>query len=126
MDLRAGALLLLLAAGMAAPAAAQQFVTDNATITPHRACQLEGWYGEAAAWVLPACRFVRPLEITAGVGFVADEGGGRAAAGVPARPAHHPASGVPPADPSYGGHGAAGAAGAGWAVGLAWTPPPLF
>jgi hypothetical protein len=30
------------------------------------------------------------------------------------------------ADLSYGGHSAAGVAGAGWAVGLAWTPPPLF
>jgi hypothetical protein len=30
------------------------------------------------------------------------------------------------ADLSYGGHSAPGVAGAGWAVGLAWTPPPLF
>ncbi|MDQ3606314.1 MAG: hypothetical protein M3418_09060 [Gemmatimonadota bacterium] len=239
MDLRAGALLLLLAAGMAAPAAAQQFVTDDATVTAHRACQLEGWYGEAASWVLPACRFFRPLEITAGVGFVADEDGGRAAEyvlqgktlfrelqpngygvglvmgigvdplaqatgrrieGVYAflplslslagdrlllhlnpgwhfeRDAHDHGGRVQDAahhaftwafrgdlvlterftligelfgedrlrpeyqlglrtillpeyllaDLSYGGHSAAGVAGAGWAVGLAWTPPPLF
>jgi hypothetical protein len=57
-----------------AEASAQQFVTDDAGTVGFRACQLEGWYGESASWILPACEFVRNLEITAGVGFLPENG----------------------------------------------------
>jgi hypothetical protein len=56
------------------PAATQQFVTDDAGIVDFRACQLEGWHGESASWVLPACQPIRHLEITAGVGFIPENG----------------------------------------------------
>jgi hypothetical protein len=70
-----GAALLLLCAtalGLMAPrAAAQQFVTDDATIVAPDACQLEAWHGRTASWILPACQFIPGVELTAGVGFEA-------------------------------------------------------
>ncbi len=71
----AGSLLLLLASGLAAPAAAQQFVTDDAAIVDYRACQLEAWHGQVESWVQPACQPIRNLEITVGIGFLANDGG---------------------------------------------------
>lgn len=69
-------LVLASAAGLLAPrdVEAQQFVTDDAAIVDFRACQLEAWHGEVASWVLPACQFVPRLELTAGIGFVAEDG----------------------------------------------------
>lgn len=55
-------------------AAAQQFATDAAALVDLHACQLEAWHGRTASWVLPACRPLRNLEITAGVGFVPERG----------------------------------------------------
>jgi hypothetical protein len=85
-----------------AAAEAQQFATDDAGIADYRACQVEAWRGETASWLLPACHFIRNLEITAGMGFV---------------------QGM---DVSWGGHTAAGGRGLGWVLGAAWTPPPFF
>ena len=58
------------------PAAAQQYVVDDAEIVDRGACHVEAWHGERASWLLPACQPVRNLEIAVGVGFV-DEGDGR-------------------------------------------------
>jgi hypothetical protein len=64
----------LAAAFMVAPAAAQQFVTDDAAITEYGACQLEAWHGPRASWIQPACTPLRSLEVTVAVGFL-DAGG---------------------------------------------------
>jgi hypothetical protein len=79
MRLRRLAFLLpLLFTAVEAPrAAAQQFVTDDATLTELGACQLEGWHGEVTSWILPACRFVGNLELSVGVGFVGHGDGRR-------------------------------------------------
>lgn len=53
----------------------QQFVTDDAAIVDVGACQLEGWIGESARWILPACQVVRGVELTAGLGAVVRNGG---------------------------------------------------
>jgi hypothetical protein len=53
---------------------AQQFVTDDAAIVEHRACQLEAWHGERKSWIIPACQAIRNLEISAGLGWLADDG----------------------------------------------------
>jgi hypothetical protein len=66
-----GALALMLAS----PAAAQQWVVDDAEIVDRGACQIEAWHGEVASWILPACQPFWNLEIAVGVGFV-DEGDG--------------------------------------------------
>ena len=58
---------------LATPAAAQQYVVDDAAIVDYRTCHVEAWHGERASWILPACQPVGNLEIAAGVGFV-DEG----------------------------------------------------
>jgi hypothetical protein len=50
--------------------AAQQFVTDDAGIVEHGACQLEGWVGATTSWLLPACQLIRGVELTAGIGSV--------------------------------------------------------
>jgi hypothetical protein len=70
------AFLLLACGGLfgAGPIRAQQFVTDDAELVDLGACQLEGWHGESASWVLPACQPIEMLEITAGVGFVPEDG----------------------------------------------------
>jgi len=53
----------------------QQFVTDDAALVGHRACQVEVWHGERASWLQPACQPLRRLEITAGLGSVPGNGG---------------------------------------------------
>ncbi len=65
-------LALFLAAGVH-PARAQQFVTDDAALTTRNSCQLEGWWGQRAVWLLPACQFIPRVEITPGVGWLADQ-----------------------------------------------------
>jgi len=57
---------------------AQQFVVDDAGITDPGACQLEGWIGEAAGWILPACTPIGRAEITLGVGYADEAHGGHA------------------------------------------------
>jgi hypothetical protein len=71
----AGCAWLLAYGALAPPAAAQQYVVDDAAIVDRGACQVEAWHGERASWILPACQPIRNLEISAGAGFV-DEGGG--------------------------------------------------
>jgi hypothetical protein len=56
----------------ASPLAAQQFVTDDAATVGYGACQLEGWHGQVASWILPACEPFRGLELSLGFGAVAD------------------------------------------------------
>jgi hypothetical protein len=72
------ALTALLMGGSAharpAPLQAQQFVTDDAELVDYRACQLEAWHGETVLWLIPACRFARNLEVSAGRGRVTHEG----------------------------------------------------
>jgi hypothetical protein len=55
--------------------AAQQFVADDAAIVAHGACQLEGWVGETASWLQPACQLIRGVELTVGLGSVAGDNG---------------------------------------------------
>jgi len=72
---------VLLASTLAvgAPSAgAQQFVVDDAGITDPGACQLEGWIGEAAGWILPACTPIGRAEFTLGVGYADEAHGGHA------------------------------------------------
>jgi hypothetical protein len=57
-----------------AEAGAQQFVTDDAALVDLRACQFEAWLGQTASWILPACRPIRGLELTAGIGYLAVDG----------------------------------------------------
>lgn len=68
-------LLPILLLGYSAPAAAQQFVVDDAAIVDRGACQLEAWSGESSTWLLPACQFIPRTELTLGAGFVPDNGG---------------------------------------------------
>ncbi|MFN3326428.1 MAG: hypothetical protein ACK5AZ_23265 [Bryobacteraceae bacterium] len=46
----------------------QQFATDDAAVVDAGACQVEAWHGQEASWLLPACRPIRLLEFTGGVG----------------------------------------------------------
>lgn len=69
---RRAALLLSLAA---APVPAQQFVTEEAMLVDLGACKLEGWVGQASAWVQPACHVFRNLEVAAGIGSLRLPGG---------------------------------------------------
>jgi hypothetical protein len=57
--------------GFAAPTtlAAQQFFTDDATLANFPACQLEAWRSGEETRFEPACRLVRDLEVTLGLGF---------------------------------------------------------
>ncbi|MFN3597774.1 MAG: hypothetical protein ACK41D_10945 [Rubricoccaceae bacterium] len=64
------------------PAAAQQFVVDDAAITGPGACQLEGWLGGSATWLLPACTPLGRAEITLGAGRVQDNHGDHTHAGL--------------------------------------------
>lgn len=50
-------------------AAAQQYSTDDATITECRACQIQMWHGQRSSWLLPVCTIGRDLEPS--LGFVA-------------------------------------------------------
>jgi hypothetical protein len=59
---------------LSADAFAQQFVVDDAEIADRGACQLEAWHGQTGSWILPACQFIPNLEITAGIGFVDEDG----------------------------------------------------
>jgi hypothetical protein len=67
----------LLSASFSGQLAAQQLVTDDATIVEYRACQLEAWHGRRDSWILPACQPVRNLEVTLGAGFLRNRAGGR-------------------------------------------------
>jgi hypothetical protein len=62
------ACLLLLSLAPAVPTQAQQWVVDDAEVTAPRSCQVEGWWGEAEAWLLPACALGTRGEVTLGVG----------------------------------------------------------
>jgi hypothetical protein len=64
----AGALLLPIRA------AGQQFVTDDAARVDRGACQVEVWHGEVSSWLLPACHLVPGVELTAGLGWVRENG----------------------------------------------------
>lgn len=55
----------------ATSARAQQYVTDDTALTERHACQLEGWWGARAAWLLPACHFIPNVELTLGMGWPA-------------------------------------------------------
>jgi hypothetical protein len=50
-------------------ARAQQYATDDAIVTPHRACQIQIWHGERSSWVQPLCSPVRNVELS--LGFIA-------------------------------------------------------
>ncbi len=71
----AAALVFLL--WTAAPGAilGQQLVTDDATAAAVGGCELEAWVGEQERWVLPACRIIPMMEVTAGATFF-DSGSG--------------------------------------------------
>lgn len=64
----AAALLLPLLAG--APAAAQQFVVDDAGVLEPGACQVEAWVGQSSSWLHPACRVLPRTELLLGLGRV--------------------------------------------------------
>ena len=51
------------------PALTQQYITDDAAIMEHRACQVQMWHGERSSWVLPVCTPTHNLELS--VGFIA-------------------------------------------------------
>jgi hypothetical protein len=51
---------------------AQQFLTDDAAMAAFPACQVEAWRGETETRIEPACRLVRGLEVTLGLGFNPD------------------------------------------------------
>lgn len=72
-------LLLLVPGALLLPGtgSAQQFVVDDAAIAGPRSCQLEAWWGEAEAWVLPACQFIPRTEITLGFSHLDAGFGGR-------------------------------------------------
>ncbi len=59
-----------------AGAAAQQYITDDAGLTPDRACQIQTWFGQRASWVLPVCTPVHNLELSLGFIAVRDDGSG--------------------------------------------------
>jgi hypothetical protein len=63
-------------------AAAEQFVVDDAATVGPGACQVEAWWGEAEAWVLPACQFIPRTEVTAGLSHLDAGLGGRGLHGV--------------------------------------------
>jgi hypothetical protein len=69
-------LLLAAAVGfLAAPAAAQQFATDDAALTRFRSVQVEAWAGRYSAWLLPAAHLIPDLELSAGAGLLRDNEG---------------------------------------------------
>jgi hypothetical protein len=57
------------AAGRSGRLGAQQYITDDASLTPDRACQIQTWFGERASWVLPVCTPVHNVELS--LGFIA-------------------------------------------------------
>jgi hypothetical protein len=54
---------------VARPAGAQQYITDDASMTEPRACQTQMWHGQRASWVLPVCTPVANVELS--LGFIA-------------------------------------------------------
>lgn len=69
---------------------ARPFVTDDARIVDHGACQVEAWTQQGPDgneyWMLPACNPTGNLELTAGPGLLpADAGGHGAAVGLQAK-----------------------------------------
>lgn len=66
--------LALAGAGAAAPLGAQQYITDDAGLTEHRACQIQMWVGQRSSWVLPVCTPARNLELSAGFIAVWEDG----------------------------------------------------
>lgn len=75
LALSLGILVLLAATALISPAAAQQYVVDDAEIVDEGACHVEAWHGQEASWILPACQPIRNLELAVGAGFV-DVGAG--------------------------------------------------
>ncbi len=63
------AVVLPVVAIWARPLRAQQYITDDAGITEHRACQIQMWHGERSSWVLPVCSPLRNIELS--LGFIA-------------------------------------------------------
>lgn len=63
-------LLVALVTMTAGSTDAQQFVVDDAGITDPGACQVEGWVGESAGWLLSACTPIGRVELTLGVGYL--------------------------------------------------------
>ena len=55
---------------------AQQYITDDAALTEHRACQIQMWHGQRASWVLPVCTPVRNVELSLGFIAVWEDGTG--------------------------------------------------
>ncbi len=53
---------------------AQQYITDDAALTEHRACQIQMWHGQRASWVLPVCTPVQNVELSLGFIAVWDDG----------------------------------------------------
>lgn len=74
--IRALAATRALAVALACPAAlgAQQYITDDAAITEHRACQIQMWHGERSSWVLPVCTPLPNVELSLGFIAVWDDG----------------------------------------------------
>lgn len=71
------AITVSLLATYSATATSQQYITDDASITEYRACQIQLWYGQRSSEALPACTPIRNLEVS--VGLIAvwkDEGNG--------------------------------------------------
>lgn len=66
--------LALAGLGAAAPLGAQQYITDDAGLTEHRACQIQMWVGQRPSWVLPVCTPVQNLEFSAGFIAVWEDG----------------------------------------------------
>ncbi len=78
----AGAVALAAPLLLTPGAGAQQFIVDDAAITPRGACQVEAWWGTAEAWVLPACTFLPATELTVGFAHLDPGTGSRDAHGI--------------------------------------------
>lgn len=66
--------IAIASATIATTVRAQQYITDDAAITDHRACQIQLWHGQRSSWVLPVCTPVRNLELSIGFIAVWDDG----------------------------------------------------
>jgi len=60
---------LVMLVAMHASLDAQQYVTDDASLTDFRACAFQMWHGQRASWLQPACTPVTDAELS--IGFVA-------------------------------------------------------
>jgi hypothetical protein len=88
---RARALLALFVAAIALPAGAgEPLVTEDASILPKGACQLESWYrrerGRDVLWALPACSPGDQVEFAAGAAAYRDDTGSHGVFLVQAKP----------------------------------------